>query len=60
MRLNELLVNNEKTKETTKLINNQNSIKINGINNSRLAFFISNIDRKINNPILLITMIHIK
>ncbi len=55
MRLNELLVNNEKTKETTKLINNQNSIKINGINNSRLAFFISNIDRKINNPILLIT-----
>lgn len=55
MKLNELLVNNEKTEEIVKSINNQNSLKINGINNSRLAFFVSNINGQLNSSLLLIT-----
>src|SRR6056297_2093344 len=55
MKLNKILLDNRKTKEIIKLINNKNSIKISGLNNSRLAFFIGSIYEKINNTILLIT-----
>ncbi len=55
MKLNKILLDNKKTKEIIKSINNQNSIKISGLNNSRLAFFMGSIYNNINNTILLIT-----
>jgi transcription-repair coupling factor (superfamily II helicase) len=55
MKLNNLFLQNEKTGKILELVRNNRNVGLEGLNNSRLIFFIGNIFSRLNRNILLLT-----
>jgi len=55
MKLNNLFLQNEKTGKILELVRNNRNVGVEGLNNSRLIFFIGNIFSRLNRNILLLT-----
>src|SRR6056297_2182013 len=55
MSLNKLFFKDKRTNQIINDINNKKPIRISGLNESRLSFFIGNIINKIDNNVIMIT-----